>query len=88
VKHIDKDRMRHFLRDNLLELDLYFEEMSTQIIQQVPAYDEESLFGDIGGQVGLFLGASILTILEIVDLLGRVLIIQFGRRPKDPEHVV
>ena len=32
-------------RDNLLELDLYFEEMSTQIIQQVPAYDEESLFG-------------------------------------------
>ena len=34
-------------RDNLLELDLYFEEMSTQIIQQVPAYDEESLFGKL-----------------------------------------
>ncbi|XP_065666594.1 acid-sensing ion channel 1C isoform X1 [Hydra vulgaris] len=87
LKHIDEERMRHFLRDNLLELDLYFEEMTTQVIQQVPAYDEESLFGDIGGQVGLFLGASMLTILEIVDLLGRVLIIKFGsRRIKD--HLV
>ena len=33
-------------RDNLLELDVYFEEMSTQYIKQVPAYDEESLFGE------------------------------------------
>lgn len=86
LKHIDKDRMRHFLRDNLLELDLYYEEMSTQVIQQVPSYDEESLFGDIGGQIGLFLGASILTVLEIVDLLGRVLVVKFGR-VKKPEHI-
>ena len=34
-------------RDNLVEIDVYFEEMSTQVIQQVPAYDEESLFGEL-----------------------------------------
>lgn len=35
-----------FFRDNLLELDIYFEEMTEGIIQQVPAYEKESLFGE------------------------------------------
>lgn len=41
-------------RDNLLELDLYFEEMSLQTIQQVPAYAEESLFGMVTSLIFLF----------------------------------
>ncbi|EDO49452.1 predicted protein [Nematostella vectensis] len=79
-KHINKDVMRHYLRDNFLELDVYFEEMQVTLIQQRQAYDQESLFGDIGGQVGLFLGASILTVLEFLDLLWRILIHKFKKR--------
>ena len=35
-------------------------------------YPLMSLLGDIGGQLGLFLGASILTVVEFVDLWLRI----------------
>ncbi|XP_028396780.1 acid-sensing ion channel 2-like [Dendronephthya gigantea] len=84
-RKVPKDVMRNYLRDNFLDVDIYFEEMSVEEITERPAYDEESLFGDIGGQVGLFLGASILTLLEFIDLLARIL----SRKCKKklyPEH--
>lgn len=34
-----------FIRDNFLELDVYFEEMQVTLITQRQAYDQESLFG-------------------------------------------
>lgn len=34
-------------RDNFLDVDFYFEEMSVEKIIQGPAYDEESLFGKL-----------------------------------------
>jgi hypothetical protein len=33
-------------RDNFLDVDFYFEEMSIEKITERPAYDEESLFGE------------------------------------------
>jgi len=36
----------NFIRDNFLELDVYFEEMQVTLIQQRQAYDQESLFGE------------------------------------------
>ena len=45
------------------------------------------ILGDIGGQIGLFLGASLLTILEALDLFGRVLVIKLSRK-KSPDHQV
>ena len=41
--------------------------------------------GDIGGQVGLFLGASILTLLEFIDFVARILSRKFKRKI-NPEH--
>ncbi|KXJ28002.1 Acid-sensing ion channel 2 [Exaiptasia diaphana] len=79
-KHVRKDIMRHYLRDNFLELDVYFEEMQVTLIHQRQAYDQESLFGDIGGQVGLFLGASILTVLEFFDLFLRIMAYKLNLR--------
>ena len=38
--------------------------MNYQTITQLKAYSFGSLLGDIGGQMGLFIGASILTLLE------------------------
>ena len=84
-RKVSKDVMRNYLRDNFLDVDFYFEEMSIEKITERPAYDEESLFGDIGGQVGLFLGASILTLLEFIDLVARILSRKFKRRIY-PEH--
>uniref|UniRef100_A0A8C0BHT7 Acid sensing ion channel subunit family member 4 n=1 Tax=Buteo japonicus TaxID=224669 RepID=A0A8C0BHT7_9AVES len=56
-----------YIRENFLVLDIFFEALNYEAIEQKKAYDIAGLLGDIGGQMGLFIGASILTILEILD---------------------
>ena len=38
------------------------------MISESPAYPVESLFGEVGGNLGLFLGASLLTVTELLDI--------------------
>ena len=38
-------------------------------IEQKVAYEFSGLLGDIGGNMGLFIGASILTVIELFDFL-------------------
>uniref|UniRef100_A0A8C5Q0Z9 Acid-sensing ion channel 1 n=1 Tax=Leptobrachium leishanense TaxID=445787 RepID=A0A8C5Q0Z9_9ANUR len=61
-----------YIAENMLVLDIFFEELNYEVIEQKPAYEVAGLLGDIGGQMGLFIGASILTILEIFDYLYEV----------------
>lgn len=96
-------------RENILVLDIFFEALNYEKIEQKKAYEVAGLLGetfyewkntfnwlkspyntliiiniyyyllfnlplsgDIGGQMGLFIGASVLTILEIFDYLYEV----------------
>ncbi len=43
--------------------------MSTQRIKQQPAFDSLNLLGEVGGFLGLLLGASVLTVCEILDFV-------------------
>ncbi|KAF0026321.1 hypothetical protein F2P81_021058 [Scophthalmus maximus] len=63
------DKSEDYIRDNFLVLDIFFEALNYETIEQKKAYDVAGLLGDIGGQMGLFIGASILTILEILDYM-------------------
>ena len=45
-----------------------FKELAYTEIKQSAVYTPDSLFGEIGGQLGLFLGASILSVIELLDL--------------------
>ncbi|XP_032807398.1 acid-sensing ion channel 1-like isoform X3 [Petromyzon marinus] len=56
-----------YIAENVLVLDIFFEALNYETIEQKKAYEVAGLLGDIGGQMGLFIGASILTILEIFD---------------------
>ncbi|XP_033763356.1 uncharacterized protein LOC117344638 [Pecten maximus] len=56
------------IMDNYLELDIYYREMNYEEIRQQRAYDIFSLLCDIGGSMGLFVGASVMTMFEILDL--------------------
>lgn len=90
-------------RDNILVLDIFFEALNYETIEQKKAYEVAGLLGtdllsciiyegyrsvfvvndgfnkpsylisgDIGGHMGLFIGASVLTILELFDYLYEV----------------
>lgn len=67
------NKTEQYIADNILVLDIYFEALNYETIEQKKAYELAGLLGDIGGQMGLFIGASILTILELIDYLYEVI---------------
>ncbi|KAM6216176.1 acid-sensing ion channel 3 [Rhynchocyon petersi] len=66
------NRSEAYITENVLVLDIYFEALNYETVEQKKAYEVSELLGDIGGQMGLFIGASLLTILEILDYLCEV----------------
>ncbi|XP_027016903.1 acid-sensing ion channel 2 isoform X2 [Tachysurus fulvidraco] len=69
ARYLEKkfNRSEKYITDNILVLDIFFEALNYETIEQKKAYEVAGLLGDIGGQMGLFIGASILTILELFD---------------------
>ncbi|CAI9160866.1 unnamed protein product [Rangifer tarandus platyrhynchus] len=66
------NRSEAYIEENVLALDIFFEALNYEVVEQKKAYEMSELLGDIGGQMGLFIGASLLTILEILDYLCEV----------------
>ncbi|XP_046369463.2 acid-sensing ion channel 1A-like [Haliotis rufescens] len=58
-----------FYQDNVLNVNIYFEDLSVEERVKSEAYSVEGLVCDIGGSIGLCLGGSILTLIEVVDLI-------------------
>jgi len=54
---------------NVMVLEVLFTSMRTSEIREIINYDMSNLLGDIGGVLGLFLGASLFTILEFVQFV-------------------
>ena len=59
----------HNFDKNVIGLKIFFGEMRHTLIEQKSLYTTVSLFGELGGQLGLCLGASILTLAELLQLL-------------------
>ncbi|XP_046577773.1 amiloride-sensitive sodium channel subunit beta-like [Haliotis rubra] len=58
-----------FIRDNLLEIRMFYEKLVVQSTTQTPQYTTETIIGNLGGQMGICLGASILTLTELGEFL-------------------
>ncbi|XP_046581235.1 acid-sensing ion channel 1-like [Haliotis rubra] len=57
------------LEKNFLEIRLFYEDLIVQSTEQSPKYTTETLIGNLGGQMGICLGASILTVTELGEFL-------------------
>ncbi|XP_077866820.1 acid-sensing ion channel 4-A-like [Saccoglossus kowalevskii] len=66
---------KRYMRDNFSKTTVYFEDLKIQSINQQRGYEPFKLVCDIGGTLGLFFGASMVTFLEIIDFF----ILQFWR---------
>ncbi|XP_036102834.1 acid-sensing ion channel 3 isoform X1 [Molossus molossus] len=84
------NRSEAYLGENVLVLDIFFEALNYETVEQKKAYEVSELLGDIGGQMGLFIGASLLTILEILDYLCEVFLDRvlgyFWKRKRSQRH--
>ena len=54
---------------NLLKIEIYFSDFEVEVVQQKPAYGWSEFVSDFGGQVGLWIGASVYSAFEIGSLL-------------------
>ena len=71
----DSIRASTLIRQNLLRLNIYLEDLSIVEFTQMPAYELADLFADIGGTLGLWMGISVLTIMELVELVIRLILL-------------
>ncbi|KXJ08750.1 Acid-sensing ion channel 4 [Exaiptasia diaphana] len=58
-----------WFRGRYARVTIFFATTDVEIIQEMPAFDDLDLAGNVGGNMGLYLGCSILTLVEFVDLL-------------------
>ncbi len=67
--------------ENYVRLNIFYETFFYTSISQTPKITEDALWGTIGGFVGLFLGASVLSLGEFIELfLSAVRIVVVSRR--------
>ncbi|CAH1783314.1 unnamed protein product [Owenia fusiformis] len=55
------------IKKNHLMLDIYFTDLYNHTITITPAVTPTGLLSDIGGQMGLFVGISVLTVIEFLE---------------------
>ncbi len=57
------------VRKKLIKVTFYYDDLITEVRREKELYSFSSIVSDMGGQMGLFLGASILSLVEIAALL-------------------
>ncbi|XP_066937274.1 uncharacterized protein [Macrobrachium rosenbergii] len=52
---------------HLLTLNIYIDSPYYEIIEETPAYTFDTLLSNIGGSLGLFIGVSVISIVEVIE---------------------
>ncbi|XP_028514974.1 FMRFamide-activated amiloride-sensitive sodium channel-like [Exaiptasia diaphana] len=62
----DAQKIQYF-RENLVSINVYLKDFYFEEVRQVPVFGWSELVSGVGGNFGLFLGMSILTIMEFFE---------------------
>ncbi|XP_077870072.1 uncharacterized protein LOC102803246 [Saccoglossus kowalevskii] len=57
------------VRNNLARVEIYFEELNYIVHREVAVYLSANLWADIGGSLGLWIGISIVTLVEVLEYI-------------------
>uniref|UniRef100_A0A8C6RN02 Bile acid-sensitive ion channel n=2 Tax=Nannospalax galili TaxID=1026970 RepID=A0A8C6RN02_NANGA len=61
------NQSEEYIRENLVNIEINYSDLNYKITQQQKAVGVPELLADVGGQLGLFCGASMITIMEIIE---------------------
>ncbi|XP_064609109.1 acid-sensing ion channel 4-B-like [Liolophura sinensis] len=67
-------------RQNFLKLTITFDQFLLETVKQVPKFSSESIVSTLGGQMGMFLGASLLSAVEFLDFLLQLVLTKIRKR--------
>eukprot|EP00057_Strongylocentrotus_purpuratus_P010543 XP_011665017.1 PREDICTED: acid-sensing ion channel 4-like [Strongylocentrotus purpuratus] len=74
-RYVNRENTAEWTRRNMAKVEIFYDEFNYEHIRQEPAYMIADLLSDIGGQLGLWVGLSIITIFEFLE--GAWLILAF-----------
>ncbi|CAD5120152.1 DgyrCDS8727 [Dimorphilus gyrociliatus] len=64
----------NFVQKNFLIMDVFFAQLKYERVEQIKAYNYGNFFSEVGGFMGLLLGGSVISVMEIFDfLLGSIM---------------
>ena len=78
-KFIDRTPTFSDIKNGLVSLKIYYDTLSYTEIEESPSITEISLVSNIGGTLGLFLGISLLSFIEIFEILFEIMFIIFKK---------
>ncbi|KAK7811252.1 hypothetical protein U0070_027214 [Myodes glareolus] len=61
------NQSQEYLSENLVNIEINYSDLNYKVTQQQKAVSVPELLADVGGQLGLFCGASLITIIEIIE---------------------
>ena len=73
--YIDKDE----LKKSLAMININYDDVKYTKVSQIPKMTFEDLLANIGGQLGLFIGISFLSFVEIIDTLIQIIFINLDK---------
>jgi hypothetical protein len=82
LKNVSDNELKDFGREGMLKLIVNYENLYYTSIDESPKITFETLFGTLGGHLGFFIGLSILSFIEIVELLIELMLILIEHRKK------
>lgn len=68
------------IQKNIVLLNVFYDDLATSFIREIPKVTPDELFGTIGGNLGLFIGMSLLSFVEILEIFIEFLLIYFGKQ--------
>ena len=69
-----------------MEVNIFYKELKYEKITQRPAFEVLSLLSEVGGFLGLLLGASVLTVCEIMDFIIIAIITKYKTNNKETDR--
>ncbi|CAD5215699.1 unnamed protein product [Bursaphelenchus xylophilus] len=66
--HLGDDMCMEKYRKNAAMIQIFFEELNFETLTESPAYTWNSFLADLGGMSGLWIGASVVSVLELASL--------------------
>ena len=76
------------LRERLFKVSISYATFKELAHEEAPVYDVSSIAGDIGGQMGLCLGASLISLVEIISLLVTCIWLKISGKGKSPTTII
>lgn len=62
---------------NIVFINVFYDDLLTTFIKEIPEINGDQLLGTIGGNLALFAGMSILSFVEILELIIEIILIKF-----------